>query len=324
MKGADHVNLTRLRTLVMVAQSGSISKAALDLHLTQPAVTKHIQSLEEYYGKPLIDRSARETVLTEEGRILYRYVIEVLRLMNEAETALAEMSKIVQGSLRIGASSIPGQYILPLALGEFSRNYPQVDIAVEIGDTEQITRLVLENKVDLGLVGNAVKERQLECYPCAEDELVLILPLDHPLAQVEEIRAEDLCGEKMVWREIGSGTRKTVEGWLAQAGVKLGEKKGSVELGSTGAVVAAVEAGLGLSIVSIWAVVRPLVFKTLAVRRLKNLSMKRRLYVIRSTQNTPRPAQVFFDFILGDEGKCALDRVFTEIPWFREQESITP
>jgi len=112
------VNLTRLRTLVMVAQSGSISKAALDLHLTQPAVTKHIQSLEEYYGKSLIDRSAREAVLTEEGRLLYRYVLEVLRLMNEAETALAKMSKTVQGSLRIGASSIPGQYILPLALGD--------------------------------------------------------------------------------------------------------------------------------------------------------------------------------------------------------------
>jgi DNA-binding transcriptional LysR family regulator len=308
----------------MVAQSGSISKAAFDLHLTQPAVTKHIQSLEEYYGKSLIDRSAREATLTEEGRILNRYALEVLRLLNEAETALAKMSKTVQGSLRIGASSIPGQYVLPLALGEFSRNYPEVDIAVEMGDTEQITRLVLENKVDLGLVGNAVKERQLECYPCAEDELVLILPLDHPLAQIEEIRAEDLCGEKMVWREIGSGTRKTVEGWLAQAGVKLGEKKGSVELGSTGAVVAAVEAGLGLSIVSIWAVVRPLAFKTLAVRRLKNLSMKRRLYVIRSTQNTRRPTQVFFNFILSEEGKCALDRVFTEIPWFRKQETITP
>ncbi|MCB8816670.1 selenium metabolism-associated LysR family transcriptional regulator [Desulfosporosinus shakirovi] len=314
------MNLARLKTLAMVAQSGSISKAALELNLTQPAVTKHIQSLEEYYGRPLIDRSAREAVLTEEGQLLNRYVLEVLRLMYEAERALAKMSKTVQGSLRIGASSIPGQYILPLALGEFSRNYPEVDIAVEIGDTEQITRLVLENKVDLGLVGNAVKERQLECYPCAEDELVLILPPDHPLAQAEEIRAEDLCGEKMVWREIGSGTRKTVEGWLAQAGVKLGEKKGSVELGSTGAVVAAVEAGLGLSIVSIWAVVRPLAFKTLAVRRLKNLSMKRRLYVIQSTQNTRRPAQAFFDFILGDEGKCALDRVFTEIPWFPVQE----
>lgn len=304
----------------MVEQSGSISKAALDLHLSQPAVTKHIQSLEEYYRKSLINRSAREAVLTEEGRLLYRYALEVLRLMDEAKTALAEMSITVQGSLRIGASSIPGQYILPLVLKEFSRNYPELDIIVEMGDTEQITRLVFENKVDLGLVGNSVKERHLECYPCAEDELVLILPLDHPLAQVEEIRAEDLYREKMVWREIGSGTRKTIEGWLVQTGVKLEEKKGDFELGSTGAVVAAVEAGLGLSIVSIWAVVRPLVWKTLAVRRLKDLSMKRLLYVIRSTQNTRRPAQAFSDFILGEEGKLALDRVFAEIPWFHEQE----
>lgn len=304
----------------MVARSGSISKAALDLHLSQPAVTKHIQSLEKYYGKSLIDRSAREAVLTEEGRLLYRYALESLRLMDEAETSLAEMSNTVQGSLRIGASSIPGQYILPSILGEFSRHYPDVDLAVEMGDTGQIVRLALENKVDLGLVGNLVKERQLECYPCAEDELVLILPLDHPLAQVEEIRAADLYREKMVWREVGSGTRKTVEGWLAQAKVKLGEKKGDLEMGSTGAVVAAVEAGLGLSIVSIWAVVRPLAWKTLAVRRLKDLSMKRQLYVIRSAQNTRRPAQAFSDFILGDEGKCALDRVFEEIPWFHEQE----
>ncbi|HBW38332.1 selenium metabolism-associated LysR family transcriptional regulator [Desulfosporosinus sp. BICA1-9] len=314
------MNLTRLRTLVMVARSGNISKAALDLHLSQPAVTKHIQSLEEYYGKSLIDRSAREAVLTEEGHLLYRYAVEILRLMDEADTALAEVSKTVQGSLRLGASSIPGQYILPFVLGEFNRSYPDVDLVVEMGDTGQITRLVLENNVDLGLVGNRVKERQLECYPCAEDELVLILPLDHPLAQVEEIRAADLYREKIVWREVGSGTRKTVEGWLAQAGVKLEEKKGDLELGSTGAVVAAVEAGLGLSIVSIWAVVRPLAWKTLAVRRLKDLSMKRQLYVIRSTQNTRRSAQAFLDFILGDEGKRALDQIFAEIPWFSEQE----
>jgi len=311
----DCVNLTRLRTLAMVARSGSLSKAALDLHLSQPAVTKHIQGLEEYYGKSLIDRSAREVVLTEEGRLLYRYALEVLRLMDEAETELAEMSKTVQGSLRIGASSIPGQYILPFVLGEFKRNYPEVDLVVEIGDTWEITRQVLENKVDLGLVGNPAKERQLECYPCAEDELVLILPLDHPLAQVAEIQAADLYKENIVWREVGSGTRKTIEGWLAQVGVKLEEKKGDLELGSTGAVVAAVEAGLGLSIVSIWAVVRPLAWKTLAVRRLKGLSMKRQLYVLRSTQNTRRSAQAFLDFILSDQGKLALDQVFAKIPW---------
>jgi len=304
----------------MVAQSGSISKAALDLHLSQPAVTKHIQSLEEYYGKSLLDRSAREAVLTEEGRLLYRYALGVLRLMDEVETELAKMSKTVQGSLRIGASSIPGQYILPFVLGEFKRIYPDVDLGVEIGDTGQITRLVLENKVDLGLVGNPAKERQLECFPCAEDELVLILPLEHPLAKVAEVQAADLHNEKMVWREVGSGTRKTIEGWLAQVGVKLETKKGDIELGSTGAVVAAVEAGLGLSIVSIWAVVRSLAWKTLAVRRLKDLSMKRQLYVLRSTQNTRRSAQAFLDFILSDKGKLALDQVFAEILWIREQE----
>jgi DNA-binding transcriptional LysR family regulator len=302
----------------MVAHSGSISKAALDLHLSQPAVSKHIQSLEKYYGKSLIDRSAREAVLTEEGRLLYRYALEALRLMDEAETALAEMSITVQGALRLGASSIPGQYILPFILGEFSQIYPGVDLVMEIGDTEQITRLVLENKVDLGLVGNQVKERQIECYPCAEDELVLILPLNHPLTNAEEIYAADLYRQKMVWREAGSGTRMTVVDWLAQLGVKLEEKKGDLELGSTGAVVAAVEAGLGLSIVSIWAVVRPMAWKTLAVRRLKDLSMKRQLYVIRLTQNTRRSAQAFLDFILCDQGKQALDRVFAEIPWFRE------
>lgn len=295
----------------MVEQRGSISKAAHDLHLSQPAVTKHIQKLEECYGKVLIDRSVREAVLTEEGRLLYRYALKVLQLMDEAEAALSKMSKTTQGSLRIGASSIPGQYILPLVLGAFHKNYPEVDIVVEMGDTEQIARLVLENKVDLGLVGNSVKERQVVCHPFAEDELVLVLPLGHPLTKKVEIRSEDLCGEKMVWREMGSGTRKTVDNLLAGAGVKLVAKKGDLELGSTGAVVAAVEAGLGLSIVSIWAV-RSLDGKNLVVKRLKDLSMKRRLYVIRSAQNTRRTAQAFSDFILGDEGKKALERVFTE------------
>lgn len=293
------MQLSHLKTLVTAIQLRSISRAAAELHLTQPAVTKHIQALENHYGRPLLERTGREVRPTEEGRILYRYALEVLSVLAAAEAAVAEAGEMVRGQLRLGASTIPGQYVLPRLIGAFRRLYPLVDLHLEIADTERIAGQVAERKADAGVVGSPVRDGRLSSFPFLEDELVVIMPARHPLATREAVYARDLAGQPLIWREVGSGTRKTVEERLAGAGVDLGQGQGVIEVGSTEAVVAAVEAGLGLSVVSRRAALRSVAAGSVVARELADISLRRELYVIFPRQGASRPARAFVDFLRG-------------------------
>lgn len=303
------MNLAHLRTFVAVVRCQSISRAATELHLTQPAVTKHLQALEQHYGRTLVERVGRDVHLTEEGDILYRHALEVLRILAEAETDLAEAGKTVRGALRLGASTTPGQYVLPYIIGAFLQAYPQVDLQLEIADTAQIARKVAGGQADVGVVGSPVKDRQLVASPVLEDQLVVIMPRGHSLAARERVFGRDLVGQPLVWRQAGSGTRKTVEERLARAGIDLGAGHKAPEMGSTEAVVVAVEAGLGLSVVSRFAVQKSVQLGTLVAKSLADVSLKRALYVIRPRHGVSRAASAFLEFLQGAEARKALNRL---------------
>jgi len=293
------VNLAQLKTFVTVVQQRSFSRAAAELNLTQPAVTKHVQALESYCGFPLLARAGREAQPTEEGKILYQYALEVLRLLAEAKTAMEEAGATVRGSVYLGASTIPGQYVLPHLIGPFQQLYPHVELHVEIADTEQIVRRVAERKVDLGIVGSQ-DENQLDYFPFVEDELVVIIPPGHPLAAREEIRAWDLVGQPLVWRETGSGTRKVIEERLAEAGVEPGLlRRKTLEVGSTEAVVAAVEANLGLSLVSRWAAQKAASLGLIVIKTLADVNLKRDLFVVHSRHGASRASAALVEFLRG-------------------------
>lgn len=215
--------------------------------------------------------------------------------------------------MKIQASSIPGHYVLPRVLGGFHREYPEVELALGITDTDGVIQAVRENKVDVGLVGTPVKERSIECLPFVQDELVAIFPGGHSLPAEGCISIMELSGETLVWREEGSGTRQTIEHEMEKAGISFPANVKKMEMGSTGAVVAAVEAGLGVSIVSLWAVAGPALSHTLEIRRLTEISLQRRLYLIRNRAHAGRTAEAFVRHFGEGEGREALDRALQHI-----------
>lgn len=302
--------LAQLKTFVTVVKLQSFSRAAAELKLTQPAVTKQVQALESAYGFPLLARAGRKPQPTEEGKILYQYALEVLRLLADAEMAMQEAGATVKGSVSLGASTIPGQYVLPHLIGPFQQSYPHVEMRMEIADTEQIVRRVVEGKVDLGIVGSRY-ESQLEYLPFFQDELVLIIPPGHPLATREEIRAWDLVGQPLVWREAGSGTRKVVEERLAEAGIEPGLlRKKALVVGSTEAVVTSVEANLGLSLVSHWAVQKAATLGLVVTKTLADVCLKRDLYIVHPKRGPSRAAAALVEFLQGPAGQAVLARLF--------------
>ncbi len=300
------MNLSYLKTFAAVVENRGFSRAAAELHLTQPAVTKHVQALESHFGRPLLAMAGREAVPTEEGRILYRYAQDVLRILAAAEAALAEAGDTLRGPLHLGASTIPGQYVLPHVIGPFRRAHPLLDLHLEVSDTHQVARKVAENKADVGVVGSQVKDRRLSTLPFVEDELAVIMPPNHPLAARDTVYARDLVSQPVVWRKAGSGTRKSVEDRLAEIGVTLDSKQRVLEVDSTEAAVAAVEAGLGWSIVSSWAVVKSITLGAVVAKRPADVSLKRKLFIIHPRHGASRAARAFTEFLQGPAGKEAL------------------
>lgn len=291
------MNLAYLETLVAVAEEKSFSRAAASLNLTQPAVSKHIAYLEAYYGTTLVNRTSRRVELTQAGAILYRYAREILGTLARARDEIDACAATIRGRLTIGASTIPGHYVLPRLISAFNRAYPEVAIAVEIAATGKVIRMLLDETVHLGAVGALISDPRLNFIPFARDEIVLVIPRNHPLAERESVKIQDVTRERLVWREEQSGTRRVVENALLAAGVRPEELKIAAELGSTEAVLAAVEAGLGVSFISrVAAEARARAGKVKLVR-LEEAPFTRHLYLVHPrTRPLTRAAAAFIAF----------------------------
>lgn len=296
------MNLNYLETFMMVTKHKSFSQAARMLNLTQPAVSKHIALLESHYGTKLIDRTSRRVELTDAGMVLHRFAGQMLTIMQQAQKEIGSFVEEVKGRLIIGASTIPGHYLLPELIGEFKREYPLVDLSLEVSSTGKIINRLREGAIHLGVVGAPTDSTEINCSAFINDELVLVIPTDHPLAARTEITAGDLVGEKVIIREPDSGTRRIIEEKLAAAGVSLDRLPVAGEFGSTESVLAAVEAGLGISFVSRWAAEKAAQNGKLQWRTLKDLSLSRSLYLIYPRNRTlSKPTHAFLAFLAAGE-----------------------
>lgn len=274
------MKISVLKTFITVAEAKSMSKAADMLYLTQPAVSKHIKTLEKLFNVDLLHRHGHKVSLTEEGDVFYRQAKETIKVWENSVQVMHELSDKVGGTLRIGASTIPGEYLLPYLLGCYKKQYPEVELKLEIGDTVEIVRKILDEEIHLGAVGAWIERKKLMAKKFAEDKLVLIIPPGHPLTKKDKIHPFDLIKEKLIRREKGSGTRRVVEEKLSEFGVPLKELKPVLELGSTQAIITSVEAGLGISFVSSWAVCKEAASKRLETRDLEGISLNRDLYFL--------------------------------------------
>lgn len=292
------MNLTWLQTFILIVEKKSLTKAARALHLTQPAVSKQLNSLERFYGTPLLNRTSRHMEVTEAGKIVYEYSQQILAKINESLADVQALEKDLHGNLVLGASTIPGEYILPAALGRFQTLHPQVKVKLEIADSTEIGQMILDGKIEAGMIGITLENPVLRQEYLFKDELVVIAPRQHPLTKKKSITLEDFVKEPLIVREAGSGTRLAIENKLIDKGIAPDKLKIRLELGSTEAVINAVAAGLGISLVSRFAVKSRANAGEIAVLNVRELPLERGLYFITRRDQVISPlVEAFYNFL---------------------------
>jgi DNA-binding transcriptional LysR family regulator len=245
------MNLHHLRIFHAVAQRRSITAAAADLLLSQPAISLQLKALERHLGLPLFERGGPKLRLTHAGEVLHRAAVSILSAQDEAERAILELRDGTKGRLILGAGTTGGMYVLPRILREYKRLWPETEILLHIGTTDQILEKLLQNVLDMGLVGGPIEDRRFAVEPVCGDELVLIAAPSHPIVSLAKVTLRDLGGMPFIVPETGSRTRQLVERGLREAGVPL---RIAMQMPGTEGVKRAVEAQLGIGMVSGYAV----------------------------------------------------------------------
>ena len=253
----------RLKVFHAVARLLSFTKAAEALHMTQPAVTFQVRQLEEQFNTRLFDRTHNRISLTEAGRSVYKYASQIFELYDEMDNSVREITGDVSGVLIIGASMTIAEYMLPALLGEFKRTYPEVGLRLKVGNSDAIVSMVESNIIDLGVVESPVSNKNLAVELCRDDQLVLIVPPDHPLAVHETISVEKILDFPYISREEGSGTRDVLVEYLQQHDCDETQLDVIMELGSPEAIKGAVEAGIGITVMSRTTLNKELIIGTL-------------------------------------------------------------
>ncbi len=252
----------RLKVFDTVAKLLNFTKAADALHMTQPAVTFQIRQLEEYFNTRLFDRTHNRVSLTEAGLRVYGFSGRIFELYDEMEHAIREMTGDVSGVVTLGASTTIAEYMLPFLLGDFKAKNPEVNIRLKVSNTDGIVSMVENNVIDLGIVEASVSNKNLQVDVCRMDQLVAIVPLTHPLANSKRVSAQEIVIHPFICREEGSGTREVIAEYLQEIGITE-DPKVCLELGSPESIKSAVEAGMGMSIMSQSTVQKEIKLKTL-------------------------------------------------------------
>lgn len=274
------LNLHQLYVFCVVARTGSFTRAAEELYIGQPAVSQHVAALERMLGVPLVYRMGRGVRLTEAGRLAADYGERIFRLAEQLRAGIADLKGLAAGRLVIGAGQTPGDYLLPVVLGEFRRRYPGIAVELEIADTRRVVEWLVRHVYDLGFLGDDAAHPDLEVEPFAEDRIVLFVAAGHRLATRQTVPLPEVLAEGLIVREPGSATRAAGERCLATLGVTpvIG-----MELGSNEAVKRAVLAGLGVGMLSAYAlevevaagVLRPLAVPGFDCRRMLSIARHR-------------------------------------------------
>lgn len=275
-----------LKTFLILAETGSFSKTAEKLDITQGTVSNHITSLENYFGTELFykgERAREGEKLTQAGITVLESAREIVAILNRTKDDVDRMKGAVTGTLRIATSTIPGEHVLPKFIAMFKAKHPTVEFEVDLSDSGKSLEKLLAKETDLAAVGSLIGyEAEVDTFPIAEEQLVLIVPLDHELASEASVDPNMLVDYQLITREKTSGTRKETERILESAESSLGKFKSILELGSTEAVITAVSEGYGISLLSSIAAKKAenyiKIIPLKAVENRRNLFMVRRMH----------------------------------------------
>ncbi len=291
-----HVSLRQLRAFEAVARLRSFSRAAEELHVTQPTVSKQIRLLHEEVGLPLLEQIGKKVFLTEAGEQLYATCADWLETWGSFEQSIADLKGIKQGRLRVAAVTTT-KYFMPRLLGPFCAQYPGIDIALEVVNRDRLLERLLRNQDDLYVMGVPPENLDIECEPFMENPLVILAPATHPMAHLNNLSFTDIANEPFIVRERGSGTRLTVERAFQERNLLL---KIKMELGSNEAIKQAVAGGLGLALLSQSTLGLDASQKEVAVLDVEGFPIKRSWYVVRPRgKQLSVVANAFLDFLRG-------------------------
>ncbi len=270
------MTLSQLRTFRAVAKANSFSRAAESLHLTQPAVSAQIVALEESLKVKLFDRFGKKISLSESGRIALKAAEEILDRVAHLQTELADLRELRAGRVTIGASQVVGVYLLPELLAHFRAEYPGIDVDVRVETARRVIEMLVAGDLDVALVGEGspIRDERIAVKPVLRDELLLIVPANHVFAQMRSVAPDGLRQMPFVLPRRDSASAESLMEQLAVAGIA---PESVMELGNIGAVKRAVEAGLGISIVSRIAVTHELEDGRLKAVKVRGLRLERQI-----------------------------------------------
>ncbi len=287
-----------LQVFISVAKHLNYTRAGEEVHLSQPSVSVRIKQLESQLGVKLFEQLGKKVALTEAGQLLVPYANRVIRAVEDARLAIEELQGLDRGSLRIGASTTPGMYIIPRTIARFKKFHPQIEVHLGIRDTREIEDGVIRNEFDFGFVGGHLAGDEVDVLPWLTDELVLIVPPRHRLASKKIVKRDDLVNEKFIGRESGSATRATVADRLKEWEIQL---ETVMEMENPESVKKAVQSGLGIAFISKFAVETELKAKALAAVRIPKLAISRELKIVyRKDKHLSRAARAFIEIAKKD------------------------
>ena len=292
------MNLDYLRTYLELVKLGSFSEVAKKLSISQPAVSFQIQKLERDLGIRLIDRGQKAISMTDAGRRLLRFAEVVEKERAHLMHDLDQLREEVRGNIVIAASTIPGEILLPPILGEFKALHPAIGARVDITDSLTVIAQLRDGIYDLGFCGLAPEGRELEYFKVAEDEIVLIVFPEHSFAQRGEVSLLDLEGEPLIFREETSGTQRSLKFLFANAGLDIDKWSPNLVLGTSQAMVSAVEAKIGIAFVSNLAIQKSVALGLVKEVAIKGMRLARDFYfVYRKEKIVSRLLEEFIAFI---------------------------
>ncbi|MEO0824577.1 MAG: LysR family transcriptional regulator [Cyanobacteria bacterium J06635_15] len=303
--------LDQLRILKAIAAEGSFKRAADSLYVSQPAVSLQVQNLERQLDVPLFDRGGRRAQLTEAGHLLLSYGDRILSLCQETCRALEDLQNLQGGTLIVGASQTTGTYLLPRMIGSFRQRYPDVAVQLHVHSTRRTSWSVANGQIDLAIIGGEVPpelQESLEIIPYAEDELALVMPVFHPLANSEKIQRDDLYKLQFIALDSQSTIRKVIDQVLTRSGIETRRLRIEMELNSIEAIKNAVQSGLGVAFVSISAIEKELQMGMLHRTQIEAVIVNRTLSVISNPNRyRSKAAEAFTKEILPQFTKRELD-----------------
>ncbi len=290
-------------SFIVVCEEKSFSRAANRIGLSQGAISQHIAALEKIYGAKLLQRGGEEVNVTPTGETVLRRAYEILATERRLREEVTKMTGATSHTILIAASTIPGEHLLPIIIKGYRLTHPDANFRVDVCDSEEAWKLLKKGEVDFAAVGSL--EKDLDGYDLialANEELVLVVPPKSNLASKSKVSIKEFLKQTFVSRESGSGTRRELENMLAKAGYHWSDLNIVSALGSTEAVINAVQQGMGVSIISSIAGAKAAKSKIVRIVQISDLDASRKLFLVRrkadaaKKQETRNPLEEFWDF----------------------------